>query len=228
MAKTIYAPGLSGVGTKARATKWIGDKFAPGWCLYWCLTQVYKVPGLGDYDRDGSADAEDYWKAAVKRGKVVHARDIKKLDEIPEGVLLMWTGGSGDHGHAAYCLGNGQMVSTDLPIRGQVGRVAISQARVKWGLTFVGYVLVDANGYTLTRAEPAKPPVKLDQMTRYKVTAESGLKGRKGPSTSSKQVWLAKHGTTVRVVAIAEGDGRQWAVNENGTHYALEYLRKID
>lgn len=228
MAKTIYAPGLSGIGTRARAISWVSDKFSPGWCLYWCLTQVYKVPGLGDYDHDGSADAEDYWKAAVKRGKVVHAKDIKKLDEIPRGVLLMWTGGSGDHGHAAYCDGDGLMVSTDLPTRGRVGRVGINQATVKWGLTFVGYVLLDGNGFTLTREEPVRPPVKLDQVTRYKVTANGGLKGRKGPSTSSRQVWLAKMGTTVRVVATTYGNGHQWAINENGTHYALEHLEKID
>lgn len=224
MARTIYAPGTSGVGTRERAKAWVGDRFSPGWCLYWCLVHVFKVPGLGDYDHDGSADAEDYWKAAKKRGKVVETSDPKT---IPAGVLIMWTGGSHDHGHAAYSLGNGEMVSTDLPTRGRVGRVPIDMARARWGLKLVGYVLVDGNGFTLTRDVGLSEPTRLTKPVKYTVTA-SKLNGRAGPSTSTKIKWVTSRGSTVTAVATNEGDGRDWAVTKNGIHYAMEYLKPLE
>ncbi|KAA1380526.1 hypothetical protein [Aeromicrobium fastidiosum] len=227
MARTIYAPGLNAGGTRPRALAWVGRRFSPGWCLYWCLTQVFKVPGLGDYDHDGSADAEDYWKAAVARGKAVKSTNWRKF---PPGVLLMWTGGRNDHGHAAYCLGNGEMVSTDLPTYGTVGRCSIDLPRRQWGLTLVGYVLVDGNGFTLTREtddvdqEQDDKTVKLPKPVKYTVTKPGGLKGRAGPSDKGKVVWTVKEGHTVVAVAIVTGSSRKWAVNKNGTHYPLEHL----
>lgn len=219
---TLYAPGTSGTGTRNRAKAWIGRAFSPGWCLYWCLVHVFKVPGLGDYDHDGDADAVDYWKAAKKRGRVVETSDPK---DIPAGVLISWTGGSHGYGHAAYSLGDGEMVSTDLPTRGKVGRVPIDKARTQWGLKLVGYVLVDGNGFTLSRTPAPSTPTKLPRPVKYLVTAKTGLRGHKTPDEHSPTVWLAKYGSTVQAVATNTGGGREWAVTKNGIHYAIEYLK---
>lgn len=219
---TIYAAGNSGVGTRTRALDQVGDRFSPGWCLYWCLTRVFKAPGLGDYDHDGSADAEDYWKAAVARGVVVKEADLTKA---PPGVMLMWVGGSGDHGHAAYALGKGEMVSTDLPRRGYIGRCSVKLPHDQWGLKPVGWVIKDGNGITLPPpAVKYAKPTPLPAPVKYRVTAEAGLRGHKVPDTSSPTVWLAKYGTTFDAVATNTGDGHDWAVNKNGTHYAMDYL----
>lgn len=222
MTKTKYAPGLSGTGTIARARAWVGRKFSPGWCLYWCLTQVYKVPGLGDYDHDGAADAEDYWKAAKKRGTVVETSDPKK---IPAGALIMWTGGSGDHGHAAVSLGDGQMISTDLPTRGKVGECPIDLPRSRWGHKLVGYVEVDGNGFTLRR-EPVEPP-PAPKPDVYRVTTPAGLNIRSGPSTRSKVLGLAKKGTKVTAVKVVTGDSREWVVDSKKRHFARQYLERV-
>jgi len=212
MARTIYAPGTSGIGTRARAESWLGKAFSPGWCLYWCLVHVFKVPGLGDYDHDGSADAEDYWKAAKARGKVVATSDPKK---IPAGVLIMWTGGSRDHGHAAYSLGDGEMVSTDLPTRGKVGRVPIATAHDEWGLTLVGYVLVDGNGFTLTRSNPAN----------WETTTEVNV--RNTPSTRSKILRVLEEGHRFEGKDVVSGGGREWVQTIGDNYVALEFVKKV-
>lgn len=158
-----YAPNAS----KARQTAlgWVGRKYPPGWCLRFQALEIFKVPGVGDFDRDGHADAEDYWKAAITRGEVVRTSDPAK---IPAGVMIMWTDpGRNDYGHAAYSLGDGEMVSTDLPNSGRVGRVKISEATRRWGHKLEGYVLVDGNGFTLApkpkAPKPAPPAPALDR-----------------------------------------------------------------
>lgn len=218
-ARTIFAPGTSGTGTRPRALAWVGKPFSPGWCLYWCLVHVFKVPGLGDYDHDGDADATDYWKAAKKRGKVVETADPKK---IPAGVLICWTGGSRGYGHAAYSLGNGEMVSTDLPTRGKVGRVPIDRARTQWKLKLVGYVLVDGNGFTLTR-EPVKAPSKTT--TKYETTTDVNL--RKTASIRGKTLRVLKKGERIDGLDIVTAGGRDWLHTINGNYVAAAYVKKV-
>lgn len=157
-----YAPGAA--TARATALGWVGRKYPPGWCLRFQALEIFKVPGVGDWDRDRAADAEDYWKAAVARGKVVKTSDPAK---IPAGVMIMWTDpGRNDYGHAAYSLGGGMMVSTDLPTSGKVGKVKISEASRRWGHKLVGYVLVDGNGFTLT-PKPPKPPAPPADTVRW-------------------------------------------------------------
>jgi hypothetical protein len=185
---------------------------------------VFGVPGVGDWDGDRAADAEDFWKAAVKRGDVVKTSDPRK---IPAGVMVMWTGGSRDNGHAAYSLGKGEMVSTDLPHRGFIGRTRISQVKARWGLTLVGYIKRDANGYTYVRPDNDTRPVK-----EYEVVIKAGVNGRKKANTSSEIVRVAEHGDIVKAVKLTEGSGMTWAVTENGVHYALGrrgrvYLKRV-
>lgn len=218
--KIKYAP--NALKARATALSWVGKKFSPGWCLYWCLVYVYKVPGLGDYDHDGDADAVDYWKAAKKRGKVVETTDPKK---IPPGALIMWTGGK--HGHAAFSLGDGRMVSTDLPTRGKVGECDIAEAHKRWGHQLVGYVEVDGNGFTLVQPETPAPPKPKPEV--YKVVPKIGLNARSGPSTKSKVLLAVKQGTKITATKIVTGDSRRWVVDASkpARYYAMEYLTRV-
>lgn len=217
---TIYAPGTSGIGTRERAKALVGTQFAPGWCLYFQLTKIFKVPGVADYDHDGAADAEDYWKAAVARGIVVKTNDPMAP---PPGAQISWRGGSRDNGHSAYALGKGEMVSTDLPNRGIVGRVPVSMAREKWGLEMVGYVIKDGNGFTLIKPQPNSTVV----LKTYTVTAAGGLRGHRYPDELSPTVYIAKQGAKVEAVRFEVGSGYTWAVTKNGVYYATKYLKAV-
>src|SRR5690349_9321701 len=73
------------------------------YCAQW-VRQQFGVVSLGDYDRDGAADAEDMWKAAA----LPHPGDRNP----PDGVPVFYGGGSADNGHAAIAIG-GMIRSTD-------------------------------------------------------------------------------------------------------------------
>lgn len=213
---TKYAPHAR--DSRSRALARVGRRYPPGWCLRWVAREVFGVPGVGDWDGDRAADAEDFWKAAVKRGDVVRTSDPSK---IPAGVMVMWTGGRNDHGHAAYSLGRGMMVSTDAPHRGYIGKVRISWVRQHWGLQLVGYIKRDANGYTYVRPKGTKA------VKEYEVVARNGVNGRKAPRLKADVVRVAKHGETVKAVKLVEGAGMTWAVTENGVHYSLGRRGKV-
>ena len=204
-----YAPHAA--TSRKRALARVGNSYPAGWCLRWVAREIYGVPGVGDYDGDRAADAEDFWKAAVKRGDVVKTSSPSK---IPAGVMVMWTGGRNDHGHAAYSLGDGEMVSTDLPRRGRIGRVRISTVKSSWGLTLVGYIKKDANGYIYRKPAKVEPKV-------YRVVVAGGINGRRKPNRSAKIVRVAKKGEKIVAVRLAEGAGMLWAVTENDVFYAL-------
>lgn len=209
-----YAPHSRVDETTKRALAWIGRKYPPGWCLRWVATEVYAVPGLGDYDGDGSADAEDYWKAAVAKGTAVKISDPAK---IPAGVMIMWTGGSGDHGHAAYSLGGGMMVSTDLPTRGKVGRVKVDDVRRLWGLKLVGYITKSGNGWTLIR----------DPKDVRQVTTKAGLNVREEPDEKSPRLRVLEHGERVHVVETRKVGSRTWGRIVGGGWIATSYTKKV-
>jgi hypothetical protein len=155
-----YAPHTSSSAI-ARAKAWIGKTYPAGWCQRWVVAEIFGTGGVGDFDGDRAADAEDGWKAAAARGRVVPASQIRDYADIPAGVACYWTGGSSDHGHAAVSAGGGSIYSTDLPTSGRIGKVALSEVHRRWGLTFAGYVLVTGNGYTLTD-KPSGPVDKMD------------------------------------------------------------------
>lgn len=215
--KTKYA---KYAGTSRQlALDYVGDSYPPGWCLRFCLTELYGVPGIGDWDGDGAADAEDYVRAAAGAG-LLHK--ITSYDDIPAGVLVLWTGGRRDHGHAAYSLGGGEIVSTDLPTRGKVGRVDARDPERKWGLKPAGWVDRAVTGEQLTRPTKGKPKPK---PTAYRVIARSGLRGRTGPSKLAKTRTVQPYGAVIQAVSTANGGGLSWAVTDDGTHYALRYLK---
>lgn len=203
-----------------RARAQVGDRYPAGWCLRWAAS-VFGVPGVGDWDGDGANDAEDFWKAAVARGQVIETTDPS---EIPAGSMVMWTGGSHDHGHAAVAIGDGHMISTDLPFRNSIGEVDIDLVRKAWGLKLVGAILVDGNGYKLT---PATGPARLK---RYKVTAEGGLRGRTGPDTSYQTVLVLPKGKVITVKELVQRGRDQWAVsrqNKRDLYFSLKYLERV-
>jgi hypothetical protein len=141
-----------------RAEAQLGDAYPAGWCQKWVVIEVFASGGVGDFDGDRAADAEDGWKAAKKKVAVTSANAAS----IPAGYPLYFVGGRNDHGHAAVSAGNGQMYSTDLnagkPRYGRIGKTSIKTAEQAWGVKLVGYVITDGNGNTFT--DPAKTPPK--------------------------------------------------------------------
>lgn len=123
-----------------RAQTWIGRGYQRGWCLRWALFEVLGVA-------PSAPDAATYWTEALERGKVTRSRSPRRSDVIPAGALVLWTGGA--HGHAAIADGQGNVVTTDLPVRSRVGVVPIEQIHDQWGYELVGYVEVDGAGWIL-------------------------------------------------------------------------------
>jgi len=146
-------PGAKAV---ARAKSHIGRRAFSGMCQAFTVT-MFGTGAVGDYDGDGDADAVDGWRKAVARGKVVHASQISDYSKIPAGVALYWSGGSRGYGHAAVSVGGGQMVTTDASAGGVIGQRPI---RGWWARShrFLGYVLVEGNGYTLNPGVGAAGP----------------------------------------------------------------------
>lgn len=156
---TKYAP-YTGQAAIARAKNYVGKKAFSNMCQAFVVT-VYGTGAVGDYDGDRDADAVDGWKKAKAKGRVVLAKNIKSYRDIPAGVALYWTGGSRGYGHAAISIGGGKMISTDVgKTWGYVGIADIDHIEKRWGngLKFVGYVLAEGNGHTLT--DPPRQPAK--------------------------------------------------------------------
>lgn len=165
-----------------RALDWVGKSYNVGYCQKF-TNEVFQTGAVGDWDGDQSADAEDGWKKGKANGKAVEASKINNLKDIPAAVMLYWTGGSNDHGHAAVGIGNGQMVSTDLPTSGKIGKVSISTAHDTWGLTFAGYLTIEGNGYDLGSYNPGGGQTP---------ESGSGSSGGSYPKPKTKDVYLDK------------------------------------
>lgn len=221
MAKTAPRSGQAAV---TYAKSWIGKPYPPGWCQKW-TNEVFGTGPVGDYDGDRAADAEDGWKKAVDKGKVVRAADIKNLADIPAATMLYWSGGRAGHGHAAVSAGGGQKITTDLPTTGKIGMVPITKAHDVWGLTFLGYVLVEGNGHDLGAFTPA---VKTG--IHYRVNTRAGLYARKTPNgpnvVRNGKKLIRPLGFDVRVINTATAGGRKWSQGAGGLWYASDYLSR--
>lgn len=101
-----------------------------GMCAKW-TREKFGLPALGDFDRDGDADAVDMWQACVLK----EAGDRNP----PPGVPVFWSGGSKGHGHAAISLGNGMIRTIDRPRSGVVGTVPLGEIERVWGLKYLGW-----------------------------------------------------------------------------------------
>lgn len=101
-----------------------------GMCARW-TREKYGLPALGDFDRDGDADAVDMWKGCVLK----NAGDRNP----PPGVPVFWSGGSEGHGHAAVSLGDGFVRTIDRPRPGLVASVPLGEIEQAWGLKYLGW-----------------------------------------------------------------------------------------
>lgn len=159
--KIVNAPRMGKAAVKyARAQ--VGKRQAASGMCYKFSRLCYGVPAVGDVDGDADADAVDGWKAAKKHGKVVASRDAKSF---PEGSMALWSGGANGHGHAAPVVGGGLCVSTDARGPRTVAIAKIDDLTVRWGLTLLGYIVVDGNGRRLCtppapKAKPSRPRVR--------------------------------------------------------------------
>lgn len=214
----------SGQAAVDKALSWVGKPYPIGYCQMW-TNEVFGTGAVSDYDRDGACDAEDGWRKAVDHGKVVHAGVIKNLADVPAATMLYWLGGRQDHGHAAVSIGGGQMVSTDLPTMGRIGKVPITKARDEWGLSFVGYVLVEGNGHDLGAFTPT---VKAG--IHYRVNTRAGLYARHSPNganvTRNGKKLIRPLGFQIRVINTATAGGRKWSQGAGGLWYASDYLSR--
>lgn len=220
MATIAYAPYPATQAVK-RAKSYVGQRKFSGMCQAFTVT-MFGTGAVGDYDRDRDADAVDGWKAAVAHGKVVRASSISDYSRIPAGVMLYWSGGSQGYGHAAVSIGGGRMVTTDY----SNGKIGIATIKGWWGRThtFLGYVLVEGNGHTLTDP-PAYKIVKLSAPKPLWVGA-SVLLGRRAPVTGAVKV-TRKRGFKVWAHAYADVGGTRWYRTRFGTWYSGAYLRTV-
>ena len=205
-----------------RALKWVGKRYRQGYCQYFVVIEVFATGGVGDFDGDKAADAEDGWKAAVARGKVVKAADIKNMNDTPGGLMMYWSGGSHDNGHAATSLPNGKLLTTDKT-PGYVGIVQNTWPHTHWGLTFLGYATKDGNGHNLL--DKPKPVINpTPEKVSYRVISKTSLNGRDYPATGNVMVSL-KTGTTVNSVGSKKLDnGDVWILNDKGFWFLKKYL----
>jgi len=165
---------IHGTALVTAARKMKGQKKYSGMCQAFSILTSKTGSSTPDFDGDGDHDAVDWWKHAVKHGKVVLAKDIKNLADVPAGTLAYWTGGSRGYGHAAPTTPGGNVVSTDAPKWGTIGEVPISWIAKNWGngLKFVGYIVNDGYGHQMVdtastpKPTPPKPaPVKVPKPT---------------------------------------------------------------
>lgn len=134
----------------------------------WC-----GVPSAGDYDGDGSADAEDGWKS-----EPVKYRHTDR--NPPAGVPVSYLGGSRDNGHRALSLGNGLIRSTDAGGRGVVATVDILWPVRAWGLQYAGWSET-CDGVLIPAApEPERAPAEPAHPYQGKTRVHKFLEG--GPA----------------------------------------------
>jgi hypothetical protein len=111
-----------------------GPQFGTGQCMMRNRLLV-DAPAIGDYDKDGSADAEDGWKFAKRK------HPTTRVNDIPGGCFVWWGGGSRDNGHVAFAPVErpGYCWSTDIERAGYFDLVPIGLIAAKWGLSLLGW-----------------------------------------------------------------------------------------
>lgn len=139
------------VAQRARASR----TNVPGMCQAWTREKA-GAPSAGDFDGDGSTDAEDGWKMEPARYK--HPGDRKP----PEGTICSWTGGSADSGHRAVSLGPDDrgvyhIRSTDAGGQGVVATVPLDWVEKTWGLRYEGWSDT-CDGWLIPKPPPRAKP----------------------------------------------------------------------
>ena len=58
---------------------------------------------------------------------------------VPAGAPVYFTAGGNGYGHVAISAGGDQVISTDIPSAGRVGRTTIQAIEARWGRSYLGY-----------------------------------------------------------------------------------------
>lgn len=218
---------LHGPELVTAAKKYVGRRAYSGMCQAFSILVSKTGTGTPDFDGDGDHDAVDWWKHAKKHGKVVEAKNIKHLSDVPAGTIAYWTGGSRGYGHAAPTIGDGKIVSTDAPKWGTIGIVTIDWIARNWGngLTFVGYIVDDGYGHRMVDQD-VNVSAFHERVDTYVVTTKAApLNGREGPGTSFKVVSSLPKGGTFVSAGWRTVDGALWIQRASDKHwFAGEYL----
>jgi hypothetical protein len=142
------------------------------------------APSAGDFDGDGSADAEDGWK----REPAAYKHFDRKP---PEGTVVTYLGGSSDNGHRALSLGpvgtNGVYMirSTDAGGRGITATVPLDWPEREWGLSYAGWSDT-CDGYLIPKKR--KPLNPLSAAQRIKVIRAAAHNAK----TAGHDRWAAR------------------------------------
>lgn len=120
-----FAHGFARAAGLAKATAMIGTAVPVGRCLHYAAVFY----GL---NASGVNDAARWW--TTRRADVKHPNDRNP----PPGALVCWTGGSGGFGHIGVADGFGNVISTDFPTSGRIGRAKLSSIG-GGSLTYAGW-----------------------------------------------------------------------------------------
>lgn len=139
----------------ARAKAKVGKSNEVGMCAKEVIVNIFDVPPPWTWGGNGEKWAINFWKAAVEKGTVHKTSDPM---DVPAGAMLFHaarpgakaTDIGGRAGHIAVGAGGGMEYSTDRPKNGKWGKVSISSVEKAWTKKLVGYILITADGYTLT------------------------------------------------------------------------------
>lgn len=116
-----------------------------GWCLEWCVQNVYGIPGPWKFAGNGRAWAYNYWLAAKKYGKVVQTSDPSR---IPRGAMTFSKGAS-KYGHVFIATGDARACGTDYPRNRRIGGFKITDLLVGWRHQLLGYIEITGDGQDL-------------------------------------------------------------------------------
>lgn len=155
-----------------------GPKFGTGECLY-RVRRAYGAPAIGDWDRDGAADAEDGWKATKRK------HPTSNPNVIPAGVPIWWTGGRHDYGHVAISLGGGRCISTDIKRAGYFDVCRVDDIRTQWGLKLLGWS-EDINGLTVYTPPPPPRTTAVDQQAAHNIETGKPITKVKRPRVAAR------------------------------------------
>lgn len=135
-----------------------------GWCLEWCVVDVYDVPAPWKfrtvYRTQGHPWAAHYWNAAKQLGRVVETSDPTR---IPRGAMT-FSKGAAKYGHVFIATGDGWCCSTDYPTARRIGRIRITDLLRGWNHRLLGYIEITGEGFDFRNPGP---PDQMDPANYY-------------------------------------------------------------
>lgn len=178
---------MTTIGEQAIARAKYQSAHGPRYGVNQCMMRtrmLFDAPAIGDYDGDGSPDAEDGWKFA----KFKHPFN-GDYAAVPRGVPFWWSGGSNDNGHVAPTEGASYCMSTDILRGGYYDHVPLSLIAKKWGLTPLGWT-EDIDGVRVwTPPAPAKETAPVSSYwTRTRARLLAALNHDDAKNISTKRV----------------------------------------